>query len=63
MKIRGDIMNKINYSMALLATIVIAAFVAVGVGIALRNIWFILLFLLLGFAIMGFGLTLKRKKK
>lgn len=63
MKIRGDIMNKINYPMALLATIVIAAFVAVGVGIALRNIWFILLFLLLGFAIMGFGLTLKRKRK
>lgn len=55
-------MNKINYLMALLATTVIAAFVAVGVGIALRNIWFILLFLLLGFAIMGFGLTLKRKR-
>ncbi|MFZ3579618.1 DUF5325 family protein [Virgibacillus sp. DJP39] len=56
-------MNKINYPMLLLAILVILSFVSVGIGIALRNIWFILFFLLLGFSIMGFGLTLKRKRK
>lgn len=62
-KIWGEIMNKINYPMVLLATLVIIAFFAVGIAIALRNIWLVLFFLLLGFAIMGFGLTLKRKRK
>ncbi|WP_404452464.1 DUF5325 family protein [Virgibacillus necropolis] len=56
-------MNKINYPMLLLAILVILAFFSVGIGIALRNIWLVLFFLLLGFAIMGFGLTLKRKRK
>ncbi|WP_161493870.1 DUF5325 family protein [Virgibacillus necropolis] len=56
-------MNKINYPMLLLAIIVILAFFSVGVGIALRNIWLVLFFILLGFAIMGYGLTLKRKRK
>lgn len=63
-KIRGDIiMSKVNYPMALLATLVIAAFFAVGASIAVKNAWLIILFLLLGFAMMGFGLTLKRKRK
>lgn len=62
-KIRGDTMKKVNYPMALLATIVIVAFFAVGIGIALRSIWLVLFFLLLGFVLMGFGLTLKRKRK
>lgn len=56
-------MSRVNYPMALLATLVIAAFCAVGIGIALRNTWFILFFILLGFGLMGFGLTLKRKRK
>lgn len=54
-------MKNINVPMLLLAFLVILMFVAVGVAIAFRNIWLILLFLLLGFAIMGFGLSLKRK--
>lgn len=56
-------MKKINIPMLLLAILVICMFLAVGVAIAFRNIWFILLFLLLGFALMGYGLSLKRKKK
>lgn len=55
-------MKKINIPMLLLATLVIAMFVAVGVSISYQNIWFVLLFLVLGFAIMGFGLTIKRKR-
>ena len=55
-------MKSINIPMLLLAILVIAMFVAVGVAIAFRDIWFILLFLVLGFCIMGFGLSLKRKK-
>lgn len=56
-------MKKINFPMLLLAILVISMFVAVGIAIAFRNIWFILLFLVLGFCIMGYGLSLKRKKK
>lgn len=56
-------MKKINIPMLLLAMLVISMFLAVGVAIAFRNIWFVLLFLLLGFIIMGYGLSLKRKRK
>lgn len=56
-------MKKINIPKLLLAMLVICMFLAVGVAIAFRNIWFVLLFLLLGFAIMGYGLSLKEKKE
>lgn len=55
-------MKKINIPMLLLAMLVISMFVAVGIAIAFRNIWFVSLFVLLGFGIMGIGLSLKRKK-
>jgi len=55
-------MNKINIPMFLLALLIILMFAAVGVAIAFRNIWFILLFLILGFVLMGYGISLKRKK-
>lgn len=56
-------MNKINFPMLFLAILVILSFFSVGIGIALRSMWFILFFLLLGFGLMGYGLTLKRKRK
>lgn len=56
-------MKNINIPMLLLASLVILMFLAVGVSIAFRNIWFILLFILLGFGFMGYGLSLKRRKK
>lgn len=56
-------MKKVNIPMLLLAALVILMFVAVGVAIALRNIWLVLLFLILGFALMGSGLFFKKKRK
>lgn len=53
-------MKDINIPMALLATAVILMFVMVGASIAMENIWLIILFTLLGFALMGVGLSLKR---
>jgi hypothetical protein len=38
-------------------------FIGVGVAIALRNIWLIILFIILGFGLMGYGISLKRKGK
>ncbi|WP_099157951.1 DUF5325 family protein [Virgibacillus ndiopensis] len=55
-------MKNFNIPMFLLAMLVILMFVAVGVAIAFRNIWFVILFILLGFAFMGFGLSIKRRK-
>lgn len=56
-------MKNINIPMLLLAFLVILSFIAVGLAIAFRNIWFILFFILLGFALMGYGISLKRKRK
>lgn len=56
-------MNKFNIPILLLATLVTSMFVAVGVAISYQNIWLILLFLLLGFGIMGYGISLKVKRK
>ncbi|HLR80338.1 MAG TPA: DUF5325 family protein [Bacillota bacterium] len=55
--------KEINIPMLLLAMLVIAMFIAVGVAISYQNIWLILLFLVLGFAFMSFGLSLKRKNE
>lgn len=54
-------MNNYNIKMFFMALLVIAMFSMVGISIAFRNIWLILLFLVLGFASMGFGIYLKRK--
>ncbi|MCG3420448.1 DUF5325 family protein [Oceanobacillus sp. M65] len=56
-------MKTVNFPMLLLACLVILMFVGCGVAIALRNVWLIVLFILLGFALMGFGISLKRRKK
>ncbi|WP_165769088.1 DUF5325 family protein [Virgibacillus profundi] len=54
-------MKNINFPMLLLAITVIAMFLCVGIAIAFGNIWFVLLFIILGFAFMGYGISLKRK--
>ncbi|MFD1360206.1 DUF5325 family protein [Lentibacillus salinarum] len=56
-------MKTINIPMLLLAALVISMFALVGVAIAFRNIWLVLLFVILGFAFMGYGLSMKRKRK
>jgi len=53
----------INIPMLLLALLVILMFSAVGVAIAFRNFWAILLLLLLGFFLMGYGISLKQKTR
>jgi len=53
----------LQYSKLLLAVIVILAFSAVGVGIALRSTLFILTALIIGFAVMGYGISIKKKTR
>ncbi|GLO65865.1 MULTISPECIES: DUF5325 family protein [Oceanobacillus] len=53
-------MKNINLPMLLLAFLVVLMFILVGLSIAFRNIWFILLFILIGFGI--FGIVMARKK-
>ncbi|HLR74673.1 MAG TPA: DUF5325 family protein [Virgibacillus sp.] len=54
-------MNKINVPMLLLAILIISMFAAVGVAISFRNALLVILFLFLGFVLMGYGISLKRK--
>ena len=54
-------MKNINFSMLLLALLVIGMFSATGVAIAYVSVWGIILSLVLGFGLMGYGLSLKRK--
>lgn len=56
-------MKEFNWGLFLLAFLVVLMFIAVGLAIALRNIWLILLFIFLGFALMGYGISLKRRRK
>ncbi|WP_199860680.1 DUF5325 family protein [Oceanobacillus damuensis] len=56
-------MKNINYPMLLLAMSVILMFILVGLAIAMRNIWLILLFLIIGFGIFAYGLTLKSSRR
>lgn len=56
-------MKKIQFPMLFLAFLVIFSFVLVGVAIGYRNYWFAALFFILGFMLMGSGLTLKRKRQ
>ncbi|WP_163536679.1 DUF5325 family protein [Gracilibacillus sp. YIM 98692] len=55
-------MKNIQLTKLLLAILVILSFSGAGVAIAFRNIWFILLAILLGFFIMGYGIAQKRKE-
>jgi uncharacterized membrane protein len=55
-------MKQINIPALLLAFLVVLMFVGVGFAIALRNVWLILLFIILGFSIMGSGIAYKKRK-
>jgi uncharacterized membrane protein len=55
-------MKQINIPALLLAFLVVLMFVGVGFAIALRNVWLILLFIILGFSIMGSGIAFKKRK-
>lgn len=55
-------MKNINFPMLLLAMLVVLMFCLVGVAIYYESALLITLFILLGFALMGYGLMLKRKK-
>lgn len=54
-------MKKINIPMLLLALLVISLFSGVGVALAYRNIFAMIVCFLLGFAVMGYGISLKKK--
>ncbi|MBU5265970.1 DUF5325 family protein [Virgibacillus proomii] len=56
-------MKKINWPMLLLAFLVISMFIGVGIAIAYRNIWLVILFLVLGCVFMGTGISFKKKRK
>ncbi|HEX6595266.1 MAG TPA: DUF5325 family protein [Bacillota bacterium] len=56
-------LKEINVPMLLLAMLVIAMFIAVGIAVSYQNIWLILLFLALGFLFMGYGISLKKKNE
>ena len=56
-------MKKINLFALLLALLVVSMFIGVGFAIALRNTWLILLFIVLGFGIMGTGIASKKRKR
>ncbi|MBM7572236.1 DUF5325 family protein [Aquibacillus albus] len=55
-------MQSIQFSKLILAFLVIASFSSVGISIAYRNGWLAFLFIVIGFLIMGVGLSLKRKQ-
>lgn len=54
-------MKNINIPMLLLAFLVILMFSAVGIAIAFRKMWAIVILSMLGFSMMGYGISLKRK--
>lgn len=56
-------MKSFNVPILLLATLVVAMFCLVGVAMFYESYLFMIVFTLLGFGLMGYGLTLKRKRK
>lgn len=54
-------LKKIQLPMLLLAFLVVFCFIAVSLAIGFRSFLLAFFFLILGFALMGFGFTLKRK--
>lgn len=55
-------MKNFNFLMFLLACLVVVMFSLVGVAVAFKSYLLISLFLLLGFAFMGYGISLKKRK-
>lgn len=55
-------MKKVNFMFLGLAVLVIVSFLAVAVAIGYRNYMLAGMFTLSGFAIMGFGISRKKRK-
>lgn len=55
-------MKNINIPSLLLAILVVSMFCLVGIAISYHNYWLSLIFLILGFLFMGYGLAVKRRK-
>jgi len=49
--------------MLLLAFLVVLLFVLVGLAIAFRNVWAIILCIILAFSVFGFAMSRKKKRK
>ncbi|MYL32988.1 hypothetical protein GLW08_02285 [Pontibacillus yanchengensis] len=56
-------MKKINVPFLLLALLAVFCFMLVGVAIGYRSVIGSIFFLLLGFSVMGYGFTIKRKQR
>ncbi|CEI84431.1 hypothetical protein J18TS1_13450 [Oceanobacillus oncorhynchi subsp. incaldanensis] len=56
-------MKKIDISMLLLAFLVVLLFILVGLAIAFRNVWAIILCIILAFSVFGFAMSRKKKRK
>ena len=56
-------MKNINIPILLLSALVVTMFCLVGVAMHYQSALFMILFTLLGFGLMGYGLVLKRKRK
>jgi len=56
-------MKKINVPMVLLAILAVFCFMLVGVAISYQSLLWSFICLLLGFSVMGYGFTLKRKQR
>ncbi len=54
-------MKNINVPMLLLALLVISLFSGVGIALAYQNIFAMIICFLLGFTVMGYGISLKKK--
>lgn len=57
------LLKDVNIPILLLAALVVTMFCLVGVAMFYENTLFMILFTLLGFGTMGYGLMLKRKRK
>lgn len=56
-------MKSIDFPMLLLAICVVLMFSGIGVAIALESILFIIICTILGFALMGYGISIKVKRR
>jgi hypothetical protein len=56
-------MNKINVPALIIAIVVISLLAIAAIAISYRNVWVILLSLFLSFAIMGYGISLKKRRQ
>ncbi|WP_187378547.1 DUF5325 family protein [Oceanobacillus jeddahense] len=56
-------MKKLDIPMLLLACLVVLLFILVGLAIAFRSVWAIILCIILAFSVFGFAMSKKKKRK